>query len=74
MHGRSTIHIERRTPHLTLTRRVHGVKLKKGARVEVRVSHPAFIARIFRFTVKRFGGVPVRTDLCQAPHARRPAA
>ena len=52
--------------------RVRGARLKKGARLEVRVSHASYVTRIFRFTVKSYDDVPVRTELCQAPGAKRP--
>jgi hypothetical protein len=69
---RATIRIKRKTRLLLLTKRVKGVRLDRRARLTVRVSHPGFVARIFRFTVKRLGDVPVREELCQSPGAKRP--
>ncbi len=37
-----------------------------------RIEHPGFVARIIRFAIKRYGDVPVRTTLCQAPGTKRP--
>jgi hypothetical protein len=68
----ATIRVTRKTRILTLTKRVRGVRLRKRARLQVRVAHPGFVARLFRFTVKRFGAVPVKTELCQPPGAARP--
>ena len=68
---RTTIKIKRKTRVLSLTPRVRGVRLKKGARVEVRVSHKSYVTRVTRFTVERYDDVPVRTELCQAPGAKR---
>jgi hypothetical protein len=51
---------------------VRGVRLRRGARLEVRIAHRGYVARVFRFTVKRFGTVPRKAELCQAPGAARP--
>ena len=69
---RATIRIKRKTRLLLLTKRVKSVRLDRRARLTVRVSHPGFVARIFRFTVKRLGDVPEREELCQPPGAKRP--
>jgi len=69
---RSTTAVKKKTRTLDLSRTIRGAHLKKGATIEVRVSHPGFIARIIRFTIKRYHDVPVRTALCQAPDARKP--
>ncbi len=69
---RATFVVKRDTRLLDVSHHVRGVRLKKGAVVEVRVAHPGFIARIIRFTIKHYGDVPVRSALCQAPGAKRP--
>lgn len=69
---RSTTAIKTKTRTLDLTRRIRGVRLKKGATLEVRVSHRDFIARVIRFTIRRYHDLPVRTALCQAPGAAKP--
>ena len=69
---KARVGVQRATRSLSLTKRVAGVRLRKGARLELRISHPGRIARIFRFTVKRLGEVPVKTELCQPPGARKP--
>ena len=68
----ATIQINRKTRLLDLTKRVKGIRLRKGARVDVRISHPGFITHTFRFTIVRLGTVPRRTELCQPPGAKRP--
>jgi hypothetical protein len=68
----ATIRIKRKTRRLDLSKRVDGVRLRKGAELQVRISHPDFITRLFRFTIKRLGEVPRRTELCQPPRAKRP--
>jgi hypothetical protein len=70
---KATLQIKRRTRLLDLSKRVAGVRLRKRARLDVRISHPGFITHILRFTVVRFGAVPRRTELCQPPGAARPA-
>jgi hypothetical protein len=69
---RSTTAIKTKTRTLDLTRRIRGVRLKKGATLEVRVSHRDFIARVIRFTIRRYHDLPVRTALCQAPGTAKP--
>jgi hypothetical protein len=69
---RSTTAIKKKTRTLDLSRRIRGARLKKGATIEVRVSHRGFITRIIRFTIKRYHDVPTRTALCQAPDAKKP--
>lgn len=64
--------ITRKTRLLRLSKRVRGVRLRKGARLELRIAHSGYVARVFRFTVKRFGTVPQKSELCQAPGAARP--
>jgi hypothetical protein len=71
---RSTTAIKTKTRTLDLSRRIRGVRLKKGATLEVRVSHRDFIARVIRFTIRRYHDLPVRTALCQAPRAAKPTA
>jgi hypothetical protein len=68
----ATIQIRRQTRLLNLTKRVAGVRLRKRARVDVRISHPGFITHTFRFTIVRLGTVPRRSELCQSPGAIRP--
>jgi hypothetical protein len=69
---RGTIGITRKTRLLSLNKRVSGVRLRKRARLQLSVSHPGSVAKIFRFTVKRLGEIPVRNELCQPPGAKRP--
>jgi hypothetical protein len=69
---KATIRVKRKTRVLNLTKRVAGVRLRKRAHLDVRISHPGFITHTFRFTVVRFGTVPRRTELCQPPGAPRP--
>jgi hypothetical protein len=69
---KTTRQIRRKTRLLDLSKRVAGVRLRKRARVEVRISHPGFITHILRFTVVRLGAVPRRIEQCQAPGATRP--
>jgi hypothetical protein len=64
--------VRRATRSLSLTKRVAGLRLRKGARIELRIAHPQRIARIFRFTVKRLGEIPVKTERCLAPGALKP--
>ena len=69
---RATIRITKRTALLKLDRRVRGVRLKKGARIDVTISHESQVARTFRFTIKRFHALPARSVLCRPPGAARP--
>ena len=69
-----TFAIAKKTAVLNLTKRVKGIRLRTRARVEARISHDGQIARVFRFTVKRYKDVPVRTMLCQPPGAAKPGA
>lgn len=53
---------------LDLTRLVRRAKLRAGAKLEVRVSHPGRIARIFTFVMRAGGdGSPRRVRQCQSP-------
>jgi hypothetical protein len=69
---KASIKVKRKTRSLSLTGRVAGVRLRKGARLEVRISHRNRIARIFRFTIKRLGELPVKTERCLPPGAKKP--
>jgi hypothetical protein len=69
---RATISIKRKTRLLNLSKRVRGARLRKKAQLEVKISHTGLIARVFRFKVVRFGDVPKKTELCQAPGQKRP--
>ncbi|HZB76505.1 MAG TPA: PKD domain-containing protein [Solirubrobacteraceae bacterium] len=66
------IAVRRATRSLSLTKRVAGLRLRKGARIELRIAHPQRIARILRFTVKRLGEIPVKTERCLPPGAGKP--
>jgi hypothetical protein len=70
----ATIAIKKHTPLLKLDSRVRGIRLKKGAHVDVAISHTSQVARIFRFTIKRYHALPARTVLCRPPGAARPAS
>jgi hypothetical protein len=70
---RSTTAIKAKTRSLDLSKKIRGVHLKKGATIEVRISHPGFIARVIRFTIMRYHDLPGRTVLCQPPDASKPA-
>ena len=67
----ASVTITKRTPVLRLDRRVRGVRLKKGARIDVAISHESQVARIFRFTIKRYRALPARSVLCRPPGAAR---
>ena len=67
----ATIAIKKHTPLLKLDSRVRGVRLKKGAHLDVAISHASQVARIVRFTIKRYRALPVRTVLCRPPGAAR---
>jgi PKD domain/Putative metal-binding motif len=66
-----TVKIKHKTQLLKLDKRVRGAKLRKGARLQVTVSRPGFVARVFRFQI-RPGDLTKRTELCQPPGARKP--
>ena len=63
-----TIEVSRATRRLQLTRYVQGARLKPKARVEVRISHPGQVARIFTFVMRASrSGAPQRTRQCLVP-------
>lgn len=60
---------------LDLTRLVKRVKLRAGAKIEVRVSHPGRITRVFTFVMRSGGdGSPRRVRECEAPDGGRRSA
>jgi hypothetical protein len=65
--------IRRKIALLKLDKRVRGVRLRKGARIVVRVSRPGFVGKVVRFRI-RLGDVPVKTERCQAPGQPKPGA
>jgi hypothetical protein len=68
----ATLQIKRKTRLLDLSKRAAGARLRKRSRLEVRISHPGFVAHIVRFTIVKFRVNPRKTDLCQPPGATRP--
>ena len=63
--------IRRKTALLKLDKRVRGVRLRKGARVTVKLSRPGFVTKVVQFTIK-LGDAPSKRELCQAPGQRSP--
>ena len=68
---RASVRVRRKVAVLKLDKRVRGAKLRKGARLEVRISKPDFVTRVTRFTI-RPGQIAKRTELCQPPGTSRP--
>ena len=66
------VRVKRSKNKLVLANPLRGARLRPGARFEVRVTQPATIGLVVRYTVRR-GKAPVRTDLCLRPGAKRPA-
>jgi hypothetical protein len=47
--------------------------LRAGVRLTISVSKPGYITKVTRIWIRR-GRAPLRSDLCQAPGARKPSA
>jgi Ca2+-binding RTX toxin-like protein len=67
----SPLAVARGTRALRLDRRVSGVVLRPGARLDLSVARDGFAKRVIRWTM-RAGREPRRHALCQAPGDRRP--
>lgn len=68
---RATLVIRHKTAVRKLDKRVRGVRLRKGARLTIRISRPGFVAKLVRFAIK-LGNPPVKAERCQAPGQARP--
>ena len=59
-------------PTLNLTKYVAGVRLRPGARLEVRIAHEGRISRIYTFQMLASkSGVPRQVRRCQAPGEKK---
>jgi Ca2+-binding RTX toxin-like protein len=63
--------LKRNATQLIIRRPLGGAKLKRGTRLELRVTKPGTVGAVARFTV-RPAEIPARRDLCLAPGAERP--
>jgi hypothetical protein len=63
----------KRNGRLNLSRHVRGMTLSHGARLTITISHPGFIAEVFRYTMRRHRD-PRKTTRCLAPGQKRARA
>jgi Ca2+-binding RTX toxin-like protein len=63
--------LERNATKFAIERPLGGAKLKRGTRLELRVTKPGTVGAVARFTV-RPAAIPARRDLCLPPGAKRP--
>ncbi|WP_053227799.1 virginiamycin B lyase family protein [Solirubrobacter soli] len=66
-----TVKVTRDATTLSLLKSVRGLKLRKGAVFEVRVTHPDLVGVVRRWQLKSLSNV-VTSDLCQRPNAKQP--
>ena len=65
------VQVKRNRAKFVVSNPLRGAKLRAGARFEVRVTKARTVGLVVRYTVRK-GLVPVRTDLCLRPGAKRP--
>jgi hypothetical protein len=63
--------ISKPVQRLDLTKRLKGARLRKGAKVELTLSRPGYVATIVRWTI---GRPPKAAILCLPPDAKLPRA
>jgi hypothetical protein len=63
--------IKRNRAKQVVSRPLGRAKLRRGTRLEVRLTKPGTIGSVVRFTIRR-GRFPARTELCLPPGAKRP--
>jgi hypothetical protein len=70
----ATVRVGKGKRGVNLAKRVRGARLKRGARINVRISRPGHVAKIFRYTMRGGNLGPRRQRFCQAPGQKKPRA